>query len=104
MTIRIVLADDHVVVRQGIRAFLETEPDLAIVGEASDGEEAIALCAQHKPDVALLDMVMPGGGGLAATKAIRAASPHTAVVILSSFDDDAQVLPAIQAGALSYLL
>lgn len=104
MTIRIVLADDHVLVRQGIRAFLETEDDLAIVGEAADGEEAIALCAEQRPDVALLDMVMPGGGGLAATRGIKAASPNTAVVILSSFDDDAQVLPAIQAGALSYLL
>jgi NarL family two-component system response regulator LiaR len=104
MTIRIVLADDHVLVRQGIRAFLETETDLAIVGEAADSDEAVALCAAQQPDVALLDMVMPGGGGIAATKAIRAASPNTAIVILSSFDDDAQVLPAIQAGALSYLL
>lgn len=104
MTIRIVLADDHVLVRQGIRAFLETEADFAIVGEAADGEEAIKLCRTHRPDVALLDMVMPGGGGLAATKAIKTESPNTAVVILSSFDDDAQVLPAIQAGALSYLL
>jgi NarL family two-component system response regulator LiaR len=104
MTIRIVLADDHVLVRQGIRAFLETEPDLTIVGEADNGEAAVALCAAERPDVALLDMVMPGGGGVAATRAIKAASPETAVVILSSFEDDAQVLPAIQAGALSYLL
>ena len=104
MTIRIVLADDHVLVRQGIRAFLETENDFAIVGEAADGAEAVALCAEKRPDVALLDMVMPHGGGLEATKGIKSASPNTAVVILSSFDDDAQVLPAIQAGALSYLL
>ena len=104
MTIRIVLADDHVLVRQGIRAFLETEADFAIVGEAADGEEAVTLCAQMRPDVALLDRVMPRGGGLEATKGIKTKSPNTAVVILSSFDDDAQVLPAIQAGALSYLL
>jgi NarL family two-component system response regulator LiaR len=104
MTIRIVLADDHVLVRQGIRAFLETEADFAIVGEAGDGDEAVALCAAKRPDVALLDMVMPRGGGLEATKGIKNASPNTAVVILSSFDDDAQVLPVIQAGALSYLL
>ena len=104
MTLRIVLADDHVLVRQGIRAFLETEDDFAIVGEAGNGEEAISLCADKRPDVALLDMVMPRGGGLEATKGIKSKSPNTAVVILSSFDDDAQVLPAIQAGALSYLL
>ena len=104
MTIRSVLADDHVLVRQGIRAFLETEDDFAIVGEAGNGEEAVTLCADKRPDVALLDMVMPRGGGLEATKGIKSKSPNTAVVILSSFDDDAQVLPAIQAGALSYLL
>ena len=102
--IRIVLADDHRVVRQGIRTFFETEPDLAIVGEAEDGEAAIALCAEQKPDVALVDLVMPGGGGVAVTKAIRSASPDTAVVILTSVQDDNQVLPALQAGALSYLL
>ncbi|MEO6065102.1 MAG: response regulator transcription factor [Lysobacterales bacterium] len=104
MTIRIVLADDHLLVRQGIRAFLETESDFVIVGEAENGEAAAAVCAKEQPDVALIDMVMPGGGGVAATRAIKAASPDTAVVILTSFEDDKQVLAAIRAGALSYLL
>ena len=104
MTIRIVLADDHVLVRQGIRAFLETEPDLLIVGEADNGAAAAASCGAQRPDVALLDMVMPGGDGVATTRAIKAASPTTEVVILSSFEDDGQILGAIQAGALSYVL
>jgi NarL family two-component system response regulator LiaR len=102
--IRIVLADDHVLVRQGIRAFLETEPDFAIVGEAGDSDAAVALCQSEHPDVALLDLVMPGGGGVAATRGIKSASPNTAVVILTSFDNEASVLPALKAGALSYLL
>ncbi len=104
MSIRIVLADDHVLVRQGIRAYLETEPGLVVVGEAANSEEAGILCAAQRPDVALVDMVMPGGGGVAATRAIKAASPETAVVILSSFEDDTEVLAVIRAGALSYLL
>ena len=102
--IRIVLADDHEMVRQGIRAFLETESDFAIVGEASDSGGAVALCRDEHPDVALLDLVMPGGGGVAATRGIKAESPNTAVVILTSFDNEASVLPALKAGALSYLL
>ena len=102
--IRIVLADDHEMVRQGIRAFLETESDFAIVGEAKDSDGAIALCKDEHPDVALLDLVMPGGGGVAATRGIKSESPNTAVVILTSFDNEASVLPALKAGALSYLL
>ena len=102
--IRIVLADDHELVRQGIRAFLETESDFAIVGEAGDCDGAIALCKDEHPDVALLDLVMPGGGGVAATRGIKSESPDTAVVILTSFDNEAQILPALKAGALSYLL
>ena len=102
--IRIVLADDHELVRQGIRAFLETESDFAIVGEAADSDGAIDVCRTVHPDVALLDLVMPGGGGVAATVGIREASPNTAVVILTSFDNESSVLPALRAGALSYLL
>jgi NarL family two-component system response regulator LiaR len=101
--IRIVIADDHVLVRQGIRAFLETYPDLAIVGEAGDAAGATAICAEQRPDVALVDLVMPGGG-IAATRDIRVASPDTAVVLLTSFDDAQQILAAVQAGALSCLL
>ena len=101
--IRIVIADDHDLVRQGIRSFVETHADLAIVGEASDAAQAVKLCAQHKPDVALIDLVMPGGG-IEATRAIRAASPSTQVVLLTSFEDVQQIVAAIQAGALSCLL
>lgn len=101
--IRIVIADDHVLVRQGIRAFLETHADLSIVGEAEDAASAIALCAEHRPHVALVDLVMPGGG-IEATRAIRVASPQTQVVLLTSFEDAQQIVAAVQAGALSCML
>jgi two-component system, NarL family, response regulator LiaR len=101
--IRIVIADDHILVRQGIRAFLETHADLSIVGEAEDAAGAIALCAEHQPNVALVDLVMPGGG-IEATRAIRAASPVTQVVLLTSFEDAQQIVAAVQAGALSCML
>ncbi|NCT68982.1 MAG: response regulator transcription factor [Rhodanobacteraceae bacterium] len=101
--IRIVIADDHVLVRQGIRAFLETHADLAIVGEAEDAAGAAALCTQQRPQVALVDLVMPGGG-IEATRAIRAGSPQTQVVLLTSFEDVRQIVAAVQAGALSCLL
>lgn len=101
--IRIVIADDHDLVRQGIRSFVETHADLAIVGEAGDAAHAVKICAQHNPDVALIDLVMPGGG-IEATRAIRAASPSTQVVLLTSFEDVQQIVAAIQAGALSCLL
>jgi NarL family two-component system response regulator LiaR len=101
--IRVVIADDHILVRQGIRAFLETHADIAIVGEAEDAAGAVAICSQHKPQVALVDMVMPGGG-IAATRDIRGASPATQVVLLTSFEDAQQILAAVQAGALSCLL
>ena len=101
--IRLVIADDHVLVRQGIRAFLETHTDLAIVGEAEDAASATAICAAHKPQVALIDLVMPGGG-IVATRDIRAASPGTQVILLTSFEDPQQILAAVQAGVLSCLL
>lgn len=101
--IQLVIADDHVLVRQGIRAFLDTYADLRIVGEAEDADSATQLCAATKPQVALVDLVMPGGG-IAATRAIRAASPNTKVIVLTSFDDAGQIIAAVQAGALSCLL
>jgi len=101
--IRLVIADDHVLVRQGIRAFLDTYEDLAIVGEAEDAAGATRLCAEQQPQVALVDLVMPGGG-IAATRDIRAASPDTQVIVLTSFEDARQILAAVQAGALSCLL
>jgi NarL family two-component system response regulator LiaR len=99
----LVVADDHVLVRQGIRAFLDTHNDLSIVGEAEDAASAAKVCGDLKPQVALVDLVMPGGG-IAATREIRAVSPTTQVVLLTSFDDSRQILAAVQAGALSCLL
>ncbi|MEO8669834.1 MAG: response regulator transcription factor [Tahibacter sp.] len=101
--IKVIVADDHVLVRQGIRAFLETVSDIVIAGEADNATSAAALCVEHSPDVALIDMVMPGGG-IEATRLIRSGSPATQVLILTSFEDDAQIVQAVQAGALSYLL
>ena len=101
--LRLVIVDDHVLVRQGIRAFLETHMDLEIVGEADDAASAVAVCAEQKPQVALVDLVMPGGG-IAATRDIRAASPDTQIVLLTSFEDARQIVAAVQAGAISCLL
>lgn len=101
--IRIVIADDHDLVRQGIRAFLETHEDLEIVGEAADAARAASVCAESQPDVALVDLVMPGSG-VEATRSIRAASPATEIVLLTSFEDRQQILAAMDAGARSCLL
>lgn len=101
--LRILIADDHVLVREGIRNFLDTEPDIEIVGEAGDAEGAIALARTQAPDVALLDLRMPGGG-VEATRRIREVAPGAQVVILSSFEDDEGVRGAIEAGAISYVL
>jgi NarL family two-component system response regulator LiaR len=101
--IRLVIADDHALVRQGIRAFLGTCPDLTIVGEAEDAASAVACCARERPDVALVDLVMLGGG-IAATRQIRAVSPETQIVLITSFEDAAQILAGLEAGALSCLL
>lgn len=102
--IRILIADDHAVVRQGVRAFLDAQPDLTVVAEAASGEEAVTLAAEHRPDVAFVDLVMPGMGGVEATRRVRQVSAATQVVVLTSFHDDVHVVPAIRAGALSYLL
>ena len=101
--IRVVIADDHVLVRQGIRAFLETHADLSIVGEAEDADGAVALVTKHHPDVALVDLVMPGGG-IETTRLIREQNPQTQVVLLTSFEDAQQIVQAVRAGALSCLL
>lgn len=102
--IRVVIADDHDLVRQGIRAFLQTQPDISIVGEARDAAEAAQVCAQQQPDVVLLDMVMPEGGGVVAARRIAEIAPNTRSVMLTSFDGENQIRAALDAGVLSYVL
>src|SRR5215469_1784233 len=104
MPIRIVLADDHSVVRQGLRLFLKYDPDLEVVGEAADGAEALNRAQELKPDVVLMDLLMPVMDGIAATAAIRRALPETEVLALTSVLEDASVVGAIRAGAIGYLL
>jgi NarL family two-component system response regulator LiaR len=102
--IRVALADDHAVVRQGLRTFLELQDDVEVVGEAADGAEAVELVARTEPDVVLLDLVMPRLDGIEAIKQIRARCPATRILVLTSFADDRTVLPAVRAGAAGYLL
>ena len=102
--IRIVIADDHAVVRAGLAQLLGTFPDVELVGAASDGEEAVALCADRSPDVVLMDLEMPVLDWIGATARIRAAQPAVAVVVLTSFSDRERILRALDAGAAGYLL
>lgn len=103
-SIRVVLADDHSVVRKGIREFLEEEKDIEVVAEAADGEEAKALIRQHKPDVAVLDIRMPRATGIDVTRWIRDQGMSVGVLILTAYDDDPYVLAALQSGANGYVL
>lgn len=102
--ITVLLVDDHDVVRQGIRTFLEMQPDILIVGEAESGQKGIELAQQHAPDVVILDLIMPEMDGVVATGRIKQVSPRTQIIILTSYHEDEHIFPAIQAGALSYLL
>jgi NarL family two-component system response regulator LiaR len=102
--IRVMLVDDHAVVRSGLAAFLMAFDDLELVGEAGDGAEAVAMCARVKPDVVLMDLVMPEMDGATATRAIRTAHPDIQVIVLTSFKEDDLVQGALQAGAIGYLL
>jgi DNA-binding NarL/FixJ family response regulator len=104
VTIRVVVVDDHPVYRDGVADALGDEPDLEVVGTAADGETAVLLAARALPDVVLMDLRMPGGGGLPATAAISAAQPATSVVVLTMSDDDDSVFAALRAGARGYLL
>jgi NarL family two-component system response regulator LiaR len=98
------IVDDHPMVRRGLAAFLKAHQDLELVGEAGDGQEALRLCDQARPDVILMDLIMPGMGGSETTRAIRAKCPRVRVVALTSFQDKDLVREAMEAGAISYLL
>ena len=102
--IRLLIADDHSVVRTGLRHLVATFDDVELVGAAADGEEAVALCAEHDPDVVLMDLEMPVLDGIEATRRIVEAQPRVAVVVLTSFSDREQILRALDAGAVGYLL
>ncbi|MDL1898439.1 response regulator transcription factor [Anaerolineae bacterium CFX7] len=102
--IRVLIVDDHQVVRQGLRTFLELHDDLLVVGEAGDGAAAVELARSLEPDVILMDLVMPQMDGIGATREIKTAQPHIQIICLTSFVDDDRVVPVIQAGASGYLL
>ncbi|MBE3584326.1 MAG: response regulator transcription factor [Limnochordaceae bacterium] len=103
--ITVVIVDDHPLVRQGVRDFLETQLDLQVVGEAASGEQVVQLAGHLVPDVVLMDLVLPGGiDGVEATRRVKQVSPRTQVVVLTSYHEDEHIFPAIRAGALSYVL
>ena len=104
MTIKILLVDDHAVVRSGLSKFLMVNKDLKLVGEASDGNEAVQMVSLHKPDVVLMDLQMPEMTGVDALKQIRPEYPDLPIVILTTFNDDAHVYAALRAGASGFLL
>ena len=103
-SITVLIVDDHALVRQGVRGYLEAQPDISIAGEAASGEEAVRLAADQVPDVVLMDLLMPGMDGVEATRRVRRVSPRSQVVVLTSYHEDVHIFPAIKAGALSYLL
>ena len=103
MTIRILLVDDHAVVRSGLSLFITVNKDLELVGEASDGMEAVQMVSLHKPDVVLMDLMMPGMDGIAATREIHLKYPNVKIIALTSFSEQNLVQGALQAGAISYL-
>jgi DNA-binding NarL/FixJ family response regulator len=102
--LHVLIADDHLIFRDGLRALLASDPDTELVGEAATGEEAIALAASLQPDLVLMDLQMPGLNGIEATRRIVQESPHIRVLVITMFDDDGSVLAAMRAGARGYLL
>jgi two-component system, NarL family, response regulator LiaR len=104
MTVRVVIVDDHDLLRKGVAAFLNTCQDIDLVGQASTGLEAVQECEELQPDVVLMDLIMPDMDGIEATRRIKAHSPATQVIALTTFDDESLVFAALQAGAVGYLL
>jgi len=102
--VTVLIVDDHPVVREGLRGMLAAEPGLSVVGEAGSGEEAVVMARMHRPDVVLIDLRMPGGDGVQATSGILATAPGTRVVVLTTYETDADIVRAVEAGAAGYLL
>lgn len=102
--ITVLIVDDHQLVRQGVRSFLEKQPDITVVGEAASGEESLRLASALVPDVVMMDLVMPDMDGVETTRRIKQITPESQVIILTSYHDDEHIFPAIRAGALSYIL
>jgi NarL family two-component system response regulator LiaR len=102
--ITVMIVDDHEMVRKGARGYLEAQPDISVVAEAESGTEAVRLAREHVPDVVLMDLVMPGMDGVEATRQVKDVSPRTRIIILTSYHEDEHIFPALQAGAISYLL
>ena len=102
--IRILLVDDHKIVRQGVRAFFDAQEGIEVIGEAGSGAAAVKMIEERVPDVVLMDLIMPGMDGVEATRLGKSISPRTQIVVLTSYHDDEHIFPALQAGALSYIL
>jgi NarL family two-component system response regulator LiaR len=102
--ITVMIVDDHEMVRNGAKGYLDAQPEIAVVAEAESGEEAVRLAREYVPDVVLMDLVMPGMDGVEATRKVKDISPRTQIIILTSFHEDEHIFPALQAGAISYLL
>jgi DNA-binding NarL/FixJ family response regulator len=103
MKTRLILTDDHLVLRQGLRALLDAQPDLEVIGEAGDGEKTLELVRTLRPDVVLVDLIMPGVDGITTTQHIHHDFPDASVLVLSSIDEEAAVLAAVRAGVMGYV-
>jgi NarL family two-component system response regulator LiaR len=102
--ITVMIVDDHEMVRNGAKGYLEVQPEITVVAEADSGAEAVRLAREYVPDVVLMDLVMPGMDGVEATRKVKDLGPRTQIIILTSFHEDEHIFPALQAGAISYLL
>ncbi len=102
--VTVLIVDDHEVVRQGVRAYLGAQAEFEVLGEADSGAAAVALAEEYVPDVVLMDLIMPGMDGVEATRRVKSVSPRTQIVVLTSYHEDEHIFPALQAGAISYVL